>query len=235
SIAIACQRSTFSIFENLTICKSNTAFGYISLIDQKTGYNPTGLSDQCYVSDNFRNIRIYECCGYAFDLKKEFPQGDSGSAYDNIYISNSKWLGGASDQPSQGAIRGDNTIATFTQLNIEGNTYSSTLIELGGFSRLCIQSIHIEGLRPIPSIANIKIQSILKTGIVDIQRCTFNTEDYNMFMVKDNGVIDVDGLCIRSDCVNFTRKDKNLKEVTLKGRNSISIANIIDGAHILSK
>ena len=59
SIAIACQRAIYSLFENLIISKANTAFGYISLDNQKVGYNPTGYKDQCYVSCNFRNIRIY--------------------------------------------------------------------------------------------------------------------------------------------------------------------------------
>ena len=228
SIAIACQRSTFSTFENLTICKAHTGFGYITLSDQKSGYNPTGLADQCYVSDNFKNIRIYDFAGYAFDFKKEFPQGDSGSAFDNIYISSSQWLGEGTNQKSQGAIRGDNTIASFTQLNIEGSSYTSPLIDLGGFSRICIQSLHIEGLRTIPTVANVRIQSVLQTEVIDVQRCNFLRANYDMFMVTDNGVIDICGLCIRPDC-----KKNSMTAINIVGHNNISITKIIDGANIL--
>lgn len=235
SIAIACQRSIFSIFENLTICKAHTAFGYITLADQKTGYNPTHMSDQCYVSDNFRNIRVYDFTGYAFDFKKEFPQGDSGSAYDNIYITNSRWLGGKSEEASQGAIRGDNTIATFSQLNIEGRDYQSSLIELNAFSRISIQSLHIEGQQKMQSIANVSHQSFLKTDIIDIQFCNFTTDNYKMFKVKNNGIIDIGGLCIRPDCKFDPGNSYFLRDGEIKGENTITIANIIDNSNFLTK
>lgn len=228
SIAIACQRSIFSIFENLTICKAHTAFGYITMYDQKNGYNPTGLFDQCYVSDNFRNIRIYETAGYAFDFKKEIPQGDSGSAYDNIYINNSGWLGNKNIDSTISAIRGDNTVATFTQLNIEGDNYSSSLIDLEGYSRVCIQSLHIEGLKNIPTIASLKLQSILHAEIIDLQFCQFLREKYYMFFTEGNAIIDVSGLCIRADCNIENNNGKRLRNET-STYSSINIQTIIDG------
>lgn len=84
SVALACQRSIFSTFDNLTICKAYNAVGYISAADQKTE-SPTGYNTQTWVSCNFRNIRIYECSNYAFDFKNDIDGGDSGSSYDNIF------------------------------------------------------------------------------------------------------------------------------------------------------
>jgi len=235
SIAIACQRSIYSLFENLTICKAHTAFGYIMISDQKNGYNPTGYKDQCYVSDNFLNIRVHECSGYALDFKKEVPQGDSGSAYDNIYISSDQWLGGRSSGKSQGAIRGDNTMAAFTQLNIEGRDYTSTLIVLGGFSRMSIQSLHIEGIQNIPTIVQSNVQSMLSTDIIDIQYCKFSTDGYNMFVALDNGRIDLRALCMRPDCTFEKNKTYKLYNQKSQNDNSITIANIIDGTHTMDK
>lgn len=230
AIAVACQRSIYSIFDNLTICKANTAFGYITLYDQKHGYNPTGYQDQCYVSDNFRNIRVYEATGYAFDFKKEFPQGDSGSAYDNIYISNAGWLGGRNNDATMGAIRADNTMASFTQLNIEGSFYSSPLIDLGGFSRISIQTLHIEGLKDMPTIAQSSVQSMLHMDLVDIQFCKLLSKDFSLFVVRDNAIIDVSGLCIRPDC-SIDNALKPYMKSTKSKYSSITVRNIIDGTN----
>lgn len=235
SVAIACQRSIFSIFENISIRKAHTAFGYIALNDQKTGYNPTGYHDQCYVSDNFRNIRIYEFSGYALDFKKEFPQGDSGSAYDNIYICNGQWLGNYNENSSRGAIRGDNTVASFTHINIEGANYSSTLIELLGFSRISIQSLHIEGLNNTPMIARVTVQSMLHADQIDLQFCKFPTDTYYMFGTNDNGLISVNGLGIRPDCVFEKSGIYKMKKGVVEGLNSITINNIIDGTRTVWK
>lgn len=226
SVAIACQRSVYSVYENLTICKSYIAFGYISLKDQKQGNNPTGYLDQCYVSDNFRNIRIYESSGYAFDFKKEFSQGDSGSAYDNIYISNNTWLGESNETQTAGAIRGDNTMASFTQLNIEGYHYSSSLIDLQGFSRVSIQTLHIEGLKEMPNIIRTTVHSMISLDIIDIQHCTFTTNGYNMFVAKDKSIISIDGICLRTDCTISKGKQLKLREGEV---GNIKINNMIDG------
>lgn len=200
AVAIACQRAIFSLFENLTICKSNTAFGYIPLKDQKQGYNPTGYKDQCYVSCNFRNIRIYETSGYAFDFKKEFPQGDSGSAYDNIYINCNDWLSNTKDNVQTGAIRGNNTVACFTQLNIEGANYIGALIDINGMSRLSVESLHLEGIENMPPIARVQIQSVASFNIIDVQTCKFNSAQYNAIEIRDSGLANVKMLTLRQDC-----------------------------------
>jgi len=200
AMAVACQRAIFSLYENLTICKAQTAFGYISLNTQKQGFNPTGYKDQCYVSCNFRNIRIYETSGYAFDFKKEFAQGDSGSAYDNIYISCYDWLGNTMDNVSTGAIRGENTVACFTQLNIEGRGYSDCLIDLDGMSRISIESIHLEGIRNMPAIARVRVQSIVSFNMIDVQMCEFNKANYKAIEIRDSGLANVKILTLKQDC-----------------------------------
>lgn len=203
--AIACQRAIYSLYENLTICKSNTAFGYISLAEQSQGINPTSYKDQCYVSCNFRNIRIYETTGYAFDFKKELSQGDSGSAYDNIYINSNDWLGNTTDNISTGAIRGDNTVACFTQLNIEGDNYSGTLIDLDGMSRISAESFHLEGIKNTPAIVRVRVQSVVSFNIIDIQRCVYNSSDYYSFIIKDSGLVNVKLFTLRQDCKNESK------------------------------
>lgn len=209
SVAIACQRAIFSLFENLTICRAHTAFGYLKLSVQKNEFNPTGYKDQCYVSCNFRNIRIYESSGYAFDFKKELSQGDSGSAYDNIYINSNDWLSNTKDNISNGVIRGDNTVACFTQLNIEGDNYSGTLIDLDGMSRITVESFHLEGIKKTPTIVRVRVQSVISFNSIDIQRCIFNSSNFNSFIIKDSGLINVKLLTIRQDCKNIS-KDKQL-------------------------
>jgi len=211
AVAIACQRAIYSLFENLIISKANTAFGYISLNNQKKGYNPTGYKDQCYVSCNFRNIRIYETSGYAFDFKKEFPQGDSGSAYDNIYISSNDLNGKNPKNVSKGAIRGDNTVACFTQLNIEGSNYTEPLINLGGMSRVSVESLHLESLKDIPAIAQVAIQSVASFNMIDIQACEFKKANYNAFDIKDSSLVNVKFMTLRQDC----KKTKDLKQPLL--------------------
>ena len=225
AIAIACQRAIYSLFENLIISKANTAFGYISLNNQKKGYNPTGYKDQCYVSCNFRNIRIYETSGYAFDCKKEFPHGDSGSAYDNIYISSNDLNGKNPKNVSKGAIRGDNTVACFTQLNIEGSNYTEPLINLGGMSRVDIQSLHVEGIKKMPAIANVSIQSVVAFDIIDLQSCYFAMPEYNAFVIKDSGLVNVKILTLRQDC---KKAAGNKKAVLSNSIQRLSVGQKID-------
>ena len=200
AVAIACQRAIFCLFENLTICKAKAGFGYISLMEQQKDYNPTGYKQQCYVSCNFRNIRIYESSGYALDFDKEFAQGDSGSAFDNIYINSNDWLGSMKDNVSQGALRGDNVVACFTQLNIEGANYTSPLINLGGMSRVSLESLHLEGLKKIPTISQVRIQSVVLINMIDVQFCEFSNGQYHAFKTNDNGMVSVKQLTIRQDC-----------------------------------
>lgn len=211
SIAIACQRAIYSLFENLIISKANTAFGYISLDNQKVGYNPTGYKDQCYVSCNFRNIRIYETSGYAFDCKKGFPQGDSGSTYDNIYINCNDINGKSPNNTSKGALRFENTVACFTQLNIEGSNYNEPLIELSGMSRVSVQSLHIEGIKKMPTIGDVSIQSVISFDIIDLQSCYFASSNYKAFVIKDSGLVNVKILTLRQDC----KKGKGGKQPVL--------------------
>ncbi|GEM_PF-5751307 len=208
AVAIACQRAIFSLFENMTICKANTAFGYINVADQKQGVNPTGYKEQCYVSCNFRNIRIYETSGYAFDLKKEFPQGDSGSAYDNIYINCYDWLSNTKDNVQMGAIRFENTVACFTQLNIEGANYTSPLIELDGMTRLSVESLHLEGIKNMPSIAKVQVQSVASFNIIDVQDCEFSGAHYNAIEIRDSGLANVKMLTLRQDCKKTSKVQK---------------------------
>lgn len=200
SVAIACQRAIYSIFENLIISKAYSAFGYISVDKQKNEYNPTGYKEQCYVSCNFRNIRIYETSGYAFDLKKEFPQGDSGSVYDNIYINCDDMNGKSPNSVSQGALRFDNTVASISQLNIEGRQFTHPLIVLEGFSRMSISSLHLEGIKDMPSISEVKIQSVASFDVIDIQFCNFKKRDINSFIIRNAGLININVLAIRPDC-----------------------------------
>lgn len=200
SVAVACQRAIYSIFENLIISKAYSAFGYISVDKQKNEYNPTGYKEQCYVSCNFRNIRIYETSGYAFNLKKEFPQGDSGSVYDNIYINSNDMNGKSPNNVSQGAIRFDNTVASFTQLNIEGSNYKNPLIILEGMSRVSVSSLHLEGIKDVPPISEVKIQSVASFDIIDIQLCDFTKKFNNAFIIRNSGLVNVNVLTLRQDC-----------------------------------
>lgn len=210
SIAVACQRAIFCLFENLTICKAHTAFGYITKADYK-GDGLTNLNEQCYVSCNFRNIRIYEFSSYAFDFRKERLGGDSGSVYDNIYINCYDWLANTRDNVSRGAINGNNTIAVFTQLNIEGANYSEPLIVLNGMSRVNITSLHVEGPQNVPPLMKIEDQSVIQTSILDLQSCLFKEKDYTMFLLTENGIIDVGQLMVRDDC----KKDKEVQTLSL--------------------
>lgn len=232
SVAIACQRSTFSIFENITICKAHTGFGYISQSDMKHGYNPTGSREQCFVSDNFRNIRVYEFSGYAFDFKKEVDLGDSGSVYDNIYISSDDWLSKTTDNISQGAIRLQNTIASFTQLNIEGHHYSNTLIEMKQMSRMNVLSLHLEWIENMPLLLSGNVHSLAHFDLIDIQSCSFNSDSYPLFDLKDKAMVDIAHLGIRSDC-KLIKRTKNQQQVTLS--TAIHISNIIDPIYLISK
>lgn len=198
SVAIACQRAIFCNFENLTISKAYDAVGYINKADAKKE-NLTGLNQQVYVSCNFRNIRVYEFSNYAFDFKKEISGGDSGSVFDNIYISSQDWLSSKSDNKAQGAVRGESTMAVFTQLNIEGNTYMKPLISMSGMCRINITSLHIEWLRNIPTIIFVKDQSFAQVEMLDVQNCTFNV-NYYAFCLENNGNINNQSFMIREDC-----------------------------------
>ena len=209
SIAVACQRAIFCSFENLTISKANTAFGYITKIDAEKD-NLTKLNQQVYVSCNFKNIRIYEYSSYAFDLKKEIDGGDSGSVYDNIYINTRDCFGSKRDNVAKGAIRGQNSVLCFTQLNIEGDNYTEPLIELYGMSRISCQSLHVEGLKNIPSIIKTTIQSVVSIDILDIQNCRFENENYRAFGISNNGKITINHLLLRGDCIKNSVQHKGI-------------------------
>ena len=228
SVAIACQRSIFCNFENLTISKSHSAFGYISLGDQSGGFNPTKYKQQCYVSCNFRNIRIYECSGFALDFKKEIPQGDSGSVFDNIYINCLDWGGGARENISRGAFRGDNTMASFSQLNVEGPNYNEPLIYLSGMSRVSIQSFHIEALVNTKSIAKTTIQSALSINILDIQSCSFKDSKFVAFDISDSGLVNVQMLTIRQDC----KRNNNSQAVLTNNSKRFLIRQLFDSVKL---
>lgn len=201
SVAIACERAIYCLFENLTISKAYNAVGYIQAADLKKS-SPTGVKQQCYVSCNFRNIRIYETSNYAFDFKKELDNGDSGSVYDNIYINSNDMGGETKDNVMAGAIRGANTVGCFTQLNIEGTNYASALIDISGMSRLSISSLHIEGIIDMPVIVKTAIQSVASIDCLDVQHCTFSGTQYRAFKVSDSGWVTVNHLLLRSDNKN---------------------------------
>ena len=191
----------------------------------KQGFNPTGYKDQCYVSCNFRNIRIYETSGYAFDFKKEFAQGDSGSAFDNVYISCNDWACSTRDNVQTGAIRGDNTVACYTQLNIEGENHMGALIELNGMSRVSVESLHLEGIKNMPSIAKIQVQSVASFNIIDVQRCEFSSSQYNLFEIRDSGLANVKLLTLRQDC---RKTSSELKPVLSSNLQRLKIEQTLD-------
>ena len=198
AVAIACQRAIFCQFDNLLISKANTPFGYISLTEAKKD-GLTGLKDQCYMNCNFKNIRIYEFTGYAFDFRKELPRGDSGSVFDNIYISSNDWLSRTNDNVSMGAIRGVNSVINITQMNVEGKYFSSPLISLVGESILNAQTIHIEWLNNLPSLVKVENESLVSINALDLQSCTFDSNTQSYFILKDLGYIEIGSLVTRPD------------------------------------
>lgn len=207
SKAIACQRAIFCLFENLTITKSNTAFGYIALEDAKRD-NLTKIKDQAYVSCNFRNIRIYDFSNYALDFYKEIDQGDSGSVFDNVYINSNNWLGNNKNNIAMGAIRGFNSVFCCTQLNIEGRNYLAPLIDLNGMSRLNVMCLHLEGIFNVPTIVQSKTQSVAIFDIIDVQSCYFLNKGYCSFNILDAGKIAIDNLLLRDDCSKQINNDR---------------------------
>lgn len=214
SIAIACQRAIFCQFENITISKANTGFGYISIAEANKD-NLTKIKDQAYVSCNFRNIRIYEFSNYAFDFNKEINQGDSGSVFDNIYINSNSWLNNSNTNIAKGAIRGFNSVIVITQINIEGDNYTNALIELKGMSRISAKTLHLEGLKQIPTIIRAQIQSIASFDIIDIQRCSYELKHYAL-IVENKSFVSINHLLLREDCIisNSQHKAKLINHST---------------------
>ena len=199
--AIAVQRAVRSTFENLQIINAQKGFGYITLADQQSE-QITNLTDQTYVNANTRNVGIYQCSGYAIDLRKEMSQNDSGSIYDNIYISSSHPINGYdASKPSQGAIYMGGSSMTFTQLNIESK-YSDTLIMSTSLTNyLTIANLHIEGLTTMRTIyKQVAGQGFFDIGNIDIDRCAFTTNNLFLFYFSVSIKFNIDLITLRSSC-----------------------------------
>nr|DAR01886.1 MAG TPA: Pectate lyase [Crassvirales sp.] len=199
--AIAVQRAIRSVFENLMIVDAQKAFGYITIADQEAD-KITDFKDQCYVNANTRNVGIYQCSSYAIDLRKEIAQADSGSVYDNIYISSSHPINGYDEtKPSVGAIYMGGSSMTFTQLNIESK-YSDTLIMSTSLTNyLTIANLHIEGLTTMRTIyKQVAGQGFFDIGNIDIDRCAFTTNNLFLFYFSVSIKFNIDLITLRSSC-----------------------------------
>lgn len=199
--AIAVQRAIRSVFENLMIVDAQKAFGYITIADQEAD-KITTFQDQTYVNAVTRNVGIYQCSSYAIDLRKEIAQADSGSVYDNIYISSSHPINGYDEtKPSVGAIYMGGSSMTFTQLNIESK-YSDTLIMSTSLTNyLTIANLHIEGLTTMRTIyKQVAGQGFFDIGNIDIDRCAFTTNNLFLFYFSVSIKFNIDLITLRSSC-----------------------------------
>lgn len=199
--AIAVQRAVRSVFENLMIVDAQKGFGYITIADQKSDQITT-FQDQTYVNAVTRNVGIYQCSSYAIDLRKETAQADSGSVYDNIYISSSHPTNGYDEtKPSVGAIYMGGSSMTFTQLNIESK-YSDTLIMSTSLTNyLTIANLHIEGLTTMRTIyKQVAGQGFFDIGNIDIDRCAFTTNNLFLFYFSVSIKFNIDLITLRSSC-----------------------------------
>lgn len=199
--AIAVQRAIRSVFENLMIVDAQKGFGYITIADQESDQITT-FQDQTYVNAVTRNVGIYQCSSYAIDLRKEIAQADSGSVYDNIYISSSHPINGYDEtKPSVGAIYMGGSSMTFTQLNIESK-YSDTLIMSTSLTNyLTIANLHIEGLTTMRTIyKQVAGQGFFDIGNIDIDRCAFTTNNLFLFYFSVSIKFNIDLITLRSSC-----------------------------------
>lgn len=199
--AIAVQRAIRSVFENLMIVDAQKGFGYITIADQESDQITT-FQDQTYVNAVTRNVGIYQCSSYAIDLRKEIAQADSGSVYDNIYISSSHPINGYDEtKPSVGAIYMGGSSMTFTQLNIESK-YSGTLIMSTSLTNyLTIANLHIEGLTTMRTIyKQVAGQGFFDIGNIDIDRCAFTTNNLFLFYFSVSIKFNIDLITLRSSC-----------------------------------
>lgn len=199
--AIAVQRAIRSVFENLMIVDAQKGFGYVTIADQEAD-KITDFRDQCYVYANTRNVAIYQCSSYAIDLRKEIAQADSGSTYDNIYISSSHPINGYDEtKPSIGAIYMGGSSMTFTQLNIESK-YSDTLIMSTSLTNyLTIANLHIEGLTTMrPIYKQVDGQGFFDIGNIDIDRCAFTTNNLFLFYFSVSIKFNIDLITLRNSC-----------------------------------
>ena len=63
----------------------------------------------------------------------------------------------------------------------------------------------------MPPLMKIEDQSVIQTSMLDLQSCLFKEKDYTMFLLTENGIIDVGQLMIRDDC----KKDKEVQTLSL--------------------
>lgn len=200
--AIAVQRAIRSTFENLQIVNAQKGFGYITIADQEAD-KITSFKDQTYVNANTRNVGIYQCSSYAIDLRKEIAQADSGSIYDNIYISSSHPINGYdANKPSVGAIYMGGSSMSFTQLNIESK-YSDTLIMSTSLTNyLSIATLHVEGLTDSMRTIYKQVagQGFFDIGQIDIDRCHFALNDMYLFYFAASVKFNIDIITLRSSC-----------------------------------
>ena len=168
SIAIACKRSLMSQFSNIYIEGCHTAIGFL----EKEDWDSEIGESSAIVNNTFSNIRLSSYSGYFINTIDRVNGGDSGSIFNNIYISNSKNPVG---QNSLGAICFGTSTATFNQLNLENTRPSSkSQIFCAPYASISISLLHIEGQKhldiPIISARNFSQVSV---DLMQVEFCAF--------------------------------------------------------------
>ena len=200
--AIAVQRAIYSNFTNITIRKAQKGFGYIRLSEQNNGDGPyEDYQDQTYVNVAARDIKIYACSGYALDFRKEMAQGDSGSVFDNIYISCQDWLSDT-NVTSEGAVYLHNTHIIFHQLNIEGQRYSKPLIYSSGVGIFKGDVIHIEAINPLPRIVHLADQSVFNVNVIRVTNCQIHSAYSILFYSETPSPFIINCVTFADDCIS---------------------------------
>ena len=225
AIAIVCKRSLMSHFSDLFIEGCYTAIGFIV----KEDWDSTIGENSSIVNNYYDNIRLWSYSGYFINTMDRVDGGDSGSVFNNIYVSSSRNPKGVAPL---GALYFGTSTATFNQLNLENELSSSkhSQIYCSPYASITISILHIEGQKNLMiPIVSARDYSQVSIGLMQLEFCRFLKKHWPVFEAANNSYIGVESVTFRSlleapriklrDC--YQNSTVNVRNVINAGRYNI--------------
>lgn len=194
AVALACKRSLMSSFSDLYIEGCHTAIGFIF----KEDWDSTIGENSSLVNNYYNNIRLWSYSGYFINTMDRIDGGDSGSVFENIYISTSRNPNGV---VPLGALYFGSSTATFNQLNLENAVSTSKYAQIycAPYACIFISVLHVEGQKALfLPIISARDFSQVNVGLMQVENCSYPNKYWTTFEAANNSFISVNSIIYRN-------------------------------------